>query len=68
MMNLIFLPLVVLAYPVAHVIVAGAIHIDVSPLLEAGGFDLRCFSFGGERHKTSTRLDCHVVLKVKEHF
>ena len=58
----------VFTYPIAHVVVAGAVHVDVGPFLEAGGLNLRGVAFCGEGHETSARLNCHVVLEVEKHF
>jgi hypothetical protein len=58
---------VLMTYLVAHVIVAGAIHVDIGPLLEPGGFN-GC-ELGGAvgrfGHETLTGLDCPLVFEVQ---
>ena len=57
-----------ITYSVAHVVVAGAVHVDVAPLLEGGGLYLRSFALCREGNETSAGLDRHMVLKIEEHF
>jgi len=53
-------------YLVAHIVVAGAIHVDIAPLLEPWGFN-GCKlgrALCGTWHETLTGLDCPLVLEI----
>ena len=55
-----------MTYLVAHVIVAGAVHVDIGPLFEPGGFD-GCElgrAVGCLGHETLACLDCPLVFEV----
>ena len=54
-------------YPVAHIVIAGSVHVEIAPFLEHALFDVgsRFSAMGGD----SAELCClKLVLIIKKHF